>query len=230
MRRDGFTGDITLALKNAPAGFLLSGACIPAGQDKVRLTLTVPASRMGAPLKLYLEGVSTFNGREVRHMGIPSVDMTQAFEYHHLVPSNDWMIRIEASRGRDVEFAPTAQWKLLVDQPVKLPAGGTVPVKAFVPLGHLRGEIRAALSEPPEGITIQDASPVPNGIAFTLRADPAKVKPGLRGNLMVDAFLERAVDPSRPSQPKSRRSGTHVALGPLPAISFEIVGATEAGK
>ena len=42
LRRDGFNGPIDLELKDAPAGFSLSGAKIPAGQAKVRLTLTVP--------------------------------------------------------------------------------------------------------------------------------------------------------------------------------------------
>ena len=45
LRRDGFDGPIDLELKDAPAGFSLSGAKIPAGQAKVRLTLTVPWTR-----------------------------------------------------------------------------------------------------------------------------------------------------------------------------------------
>ena len=48
VRRDGFQGPIDLELKDAPAGFRLSGARIPAGQSKVRLTLTVPFDRGGA--------------------------------------------------------------------------------------------------------------------------------------------------------------------------------------
>ena len=42
LRRDGFSNEITLALKDAPAGFTLSGGTVPANQDQVRLTLTAP--------------------------------------------------------------------------------------------------------------------------------------------------------------------------------------------
>ena len=42
LRKDGFSGDIAINLKNAPKGFVLDGAVVPSGQDKIRLTLTVP--------------------------------------------------------------------------------------------------------------------------------------------------------------------------------------------
>ena len=42
LRRDGFSGDIALGLKDAPAGSALGGAIVPSGQDQVRITLTVP--------------------------------------------------------------------------------------------------------------------------------------------------------------------------------------------
>ena len=45
LRKDGFDGEIALALKDAPAGFALSGARMPGGQDQVRITLTAPPSR-----------------------------------------------------------------------------------------------------------------------------------------------------------------------------------------
>ncbi len=54
LRRDGFGGPIALRLKDAPTDFVLSGATIPSGQDKVRVTLTVPRSRGGAPLSIQL--------------------------------------------------------------------------------------------------------------------------------------------------------------------------------
>ena len=46
LRKDGFTGEISLALKDAPRGFVLTGGVIPAGQDEARVTLTAgPTSR-----------------------------------------------------------------------------------------------------------------------------------------------------------------------------------------
>ena len=177
-----------------------------------------------------MEGVATVSGREARRAAVPAEDMMQAFAYHHLVPSNDWMIRIAGGTRKSSKSAkstPTTQWKVVADQPVKLAAGGATPIKVMAPLGRFQGELRVVLSEPPEGITIQDSSPVQDGIAFSLRADPAKVKSGLKGNLIVEAFLERTVDPS---QPKSKKSKGRVSLGALPAIPFEVTGAVQARK
>jgi len=47
LRKDGFAGQIALRLRDAPQGFLLSGAWVPAGQDKVRLTMTAPPASTG---------------------------------------------------------------------------------------------------------------------------------------------------------------------------------------
>ena len=42
LRKDGFSGEIALALKDAPQGFALSGARVPANQNQMRFTLTSP--------------------------------------------------------------------------------------------------------------------------------------------------------------------------------------------
>ena len=99
LRRDGFNGPIDLELKDAPAGFSLSGAKIPAGQAKVRLTLTVPLEPGRAPTALHMEGRATIAGSEVRRPAVPADDMMQAFFYHHLVPAQEWMVDI-IGRGR----------------------------------------------------------------------------------------------------------------------------------
>ena len=49
VRKDGFDGDIEIALDGAPAGFTLSGGTIPHGRDSVRMTLTAPRCRPGGP-------------------------------------------------------------------------------------------------------------------------------------------------------------------------------------
>jgi hypothetical protein len=213
LRRDGFAGEIALKLKDAPPGFTLDGAWIPAGQDKVRLTVTVPPSRIEAPRSLYLEGRATIEGREVRRLAVPAEDMMQAFAYRHLVPAQEWKVRVTgAGRAR-------GPWKAGVDKPVRVPAGGTAPVRISIPLGRQTNMVRLQLNEPPDGISIQKVIPVPDGVDILLRADGAKVKPGLSGNLIVDAFLERAIPAAQAKKTPARRQ----PLGILPAIPFEIV-------
>jgi hypothetical protein len=63
LRHDGFDQDIRLSLKDAPAGFTLSGAWVPADQTKVPITLTVPAEARDEPYRLQLEGRADVRGR-----------------------------------------------------------------------------------------------------------------------------------------------------------------------
>ncbi len=67
VRKDGFAGDIVLSLKDAPGGFTLSGGVVPAGQDKVRLTLTAPPAPMKTPMSLEIEGRALVEGKTVVH-------------------------------------------------------------------------------------------------------------------------------------------------------------------
>jgi hypothetical protein len=88
LRKDGFSGAIALALKNAPAGFALSGS-VPANQDQASVTLSAPPAPLKDPLNLSLEGRATIEGREVIRPVVPAEDMMQAFAYRHLVPSQE---------------------------------------------------------------------------------------------------------------------------------------------
>jgi hypothetical protein len=210
LRHDGFAGEISLKLKEPPAGYLLSGAAIPAGEDKVRLTLTVPGGRTEKPIKLHLEGRATVQGKEVKKAAVAAEDMMQAFYYHHLVASSDWMVRILGNmRGANA-------WKP-VEKRVQVPTGGTAPVQVFVPSGRFNGSVQLALNEPPEGMSIQTVDQLRDGFAITLHADKDKLKPGAKGNLIVEAYMER----STPGTLNKRRQ----PLGNLPAIPFEVTEA-----
>jgi len=221
VRRDGFAGDIALSLKNAPPGFALNGGTIPGNQDKVRLTLTVPLTREYKPLKLAMEGRAIVDGNETVRTAIPAEYMEQAFAYHHLVPKDEWVVRSTPSRTR------SAVWKVMADKPVQLPPGGTGTVQLSIPIGQYVSALSVQLNEPPEGITIQSTTPRQDGIVIVLRADAAKVKPGLRGNLIVDGYFERPETPGQPSRPRQQRIQP---IGTLPAIPFEVVGTVQARK
>ena len=215
LRRDGFSDDISLELKDPPPGFALSGAWVPARQDEVRLTLTVPPAPLEEPVTLCLEGRAVIDGRKTRRPVVPAEDMMQAFIYRHLVPAKDLMVAVTGGRRL------RAPLKLLGEGPVELPTGGTARVRFFAGgWWPLVDQVQFVLNEPPEGVAIQDVSPVQGGVAVVLRADAEKVKPGLKGNLIVDAFMERTV---RPQDGKARVDRRRMPLGTLPAIPFEIV-------
>jgi len=215
LRKDGFAGDIDLQLKDPPGEFSLGGAWVPAHQDRVRVTLTLPPTPRKEPSKLYLEGRAVIQGKEVIRQAVPAEDMMQAFIYHHLVPSEEWLVSV-SGRGRR-----SGGVKLLGEEPAKIAAGGTSRIRLSAPRGLLTGQVKLELSEPPEGIAIQKISPEKNGVSILLSVEDGKVKPGLKGNLIVNAFTERA---QRSKSGTKKTRNRRVPLGTLPAIPFEIVG------
>ncbi|MCR4415859.1 MAG: PPC domain-containing protein, partial [Thermoguttaceae bacterium] len=65
LRKDGFSGEIALGLRDAPEGLLMQGGLVPEGQDRVRVTLAIAPWLSFEPLPLCLEGRATIHGREV---------------------------------------------------------------------------------------------------------------------------------------------------------------------
>ena len=219
LRKDGFNGDIALAfLKNAPRGFVLSGGLIPAGQDQVRLTLTVPQQQpQRAPLTLNMEGRALIQGHEVRREAVPAEDMMQAFAYRHLVPVKD--LRVAVTR-RSLFRSPV---RIQGDTPLKITAGGTVRIPVElppIPPNALIDKVQFELSEPPEGIELRQTSQAQESAEIVLQCDAAKAKTGLKGNLIISISAERT-PPAANGRPQPNRQ--RVPLGTLPAIPFEIV-------
>ena len=241
IRRDGFAGEIAVEMTNAPGGFLLSGGLVPAGQDQVRMTLTVPPpigqptpqqNATPEPIALELTGHAVIDGRPIAHRAVSSDDMMQAFFYRHLVPADDTWVAV-LPRG-----ATRVSSRILTSLPVKLPAGGTTQVRVAIPPGYrMFKNVEVQLSEPPEGVTLTGMSLDASGVNFSIQADAAKLKPGRRGNLIVEITGERVppantAAPANAATPATAAAATprpqtqaqqRVRLGMLPAIAFEVV-------
>jgi Bacterial pre-peptidase C-terminal domain len=214
VRKDGFAGEIAIKLKDAPKGFTMSGARVPAKQDETKLTLTAPQTPSEEPIHLHVEGRAMIEGREVVRQGVPAEDMMQAFIYHHLVPMQNLMVSVT---GRERFLAP---WKLLDKVPVKLPLGGTVSVRFSMPRGPQLDKVQLTLHDAPAGISVETISLAQDSATVLLRADAEKLKPGLKGNLIIDASVERTVNPKNG---KSTAQKKLAPLGSLPAIPYEVV-------
>jgi hypothetical protein len=213
LRKDGFTGEIELLLKDAPPGFRLSGARIPAGQDQVRFTLNAPPLAQDDCIALSLQGRAMIQGQPILRPAVPAENMMQAFAYNHLVPAQEFRVTVT---GRMSLRQPI---KVLTQTPIKLTPGGMATVRIALP-SRRPIEAKLELSEPPEGISLQSTSTLDAGAEIVIRADAAKVKPGQKGNLIILAFAER--EPSRKS--KSGVMPLRVPVATLPAIPFEIAG------
>jgi len=220
-RKDGFDGDIEVALKDAPAGFALSGARIPRGRDAVYMTLAAPRGQPGRRaaarrFALRLEGRARIGGAMVSRPVLPADDMMQAFAYLHLVPAQQLVVGM----GRSGGGAGAVTVELPGAGPLRIPAGGAVQVQVKAPPSPLLGAVQLELSDPPKGVTLGPVSPAPDGLAFTVQAERQAAQVGYADNLIVTAFAEMEGGPAGSKAAAQKR---RVALGALPAIPFEIV-------
>ncbi len=214
LRRDGFAGDIHLALADAPPGFSLGGAWVPAGLEKVRVTLTLPPDPSPEPRPLRMVGRARVDGRELERPAVPADERMQAFFYHHLVPAQEWLASVLESPR------PAPRVRLLSATPVRIPAGGTGTVALGVPFARWAGQFRFELEEAPEGLALADTTPGRHGLEIRLQADPERLQPGQKGNLILAARASRpATSTNRPAAVGARQRAPAFVL---PAIPFEI--------
>jgi hypothetical protein len=213
-RRDGFAGDISLSLKDAP-GFTLVGGLIPSGQDRAVMTITAPAIATAAIERIHIEGRATIQGRTVAHTAEPADDRQQAFAYHHLVATDELRASVTGRGGTRVPL------RVLTPVPVRIPAGGAARVQISLPAAFQAFEnLQFELGEPPDGLTAGAAVEAPGraGASFELRAGP-KASVGLRGNLIVVMTGERIPPANAPGQAARRR----VPIAVLPAVMYEVI-------
>ncbi len=208
LRKDGFSGDINLSV--APAGFVLSGGCIPAGTDSITATLTFPNKLKPTPEPVEITGVAEIAGAQVTHKAVPADDMLQAFIYHHLVPAPELLAYSPPDRSArtPLQIAPGT---------VKISSSTAGHATVLLYKTFSKERMRAELKNPPEGIWIEGVSPCEAGVEIAFRADVAKAKPGTRGNLIVEL---REVKPAgKNEKPMGEKSWS---MGLLPAVPFEI--------
>ncbi len=216
LRRDGFTNAITLDLKNAPAGFSLSGARIAENQDKAQFTVKAPAQPREEPVALAIAGRAVIAGNPVTHDAAPADDLMQAFIYRHLVPSKELAVAVA---GQPRPFLRDA-FKIISATPVKIPMGGTARVRVSAPPGNFSERFKLELDNPPDGISLTNVLTIPAGLELVFSCDAEKAKPGATGNLICDV-VPRNQGPANP-QNKLGNQQRRVAIATLPAMPFTI--------
>jgi len=212
LRKDGFDGEIDVELKDAPAGFELNGGRIPAGCDRVRVTLTVPPKAPPKLVALQLEGHANIDGHTIKRLVVPADDVMQAFLYRHLVPTQEFLIFVEQARWG----VPPVE--LAGNSPVRIPAGGSTLVRLKTARRANFKDVQLQLNEPPEGLTMYDVAVVPNGLSFQLKAEKDAVH--IADNLIVEAFREYTV--KRKDGKLTGQKGRN-SIGVFPAIPIEVV-------
>jgi hypothetical protein len=205
-RNDGFDGEIQLKLKDAPPGFRLSGARIPAGACQARLTLTTPPQQAGGVFTPRLTGTAG----SVTRSAAAADDMMQAFLWRHLVPANEWLVCVAPGRGKRTAI------ELETSTPLRVPVNASAEVRLKVPGWIFDRGLELEPSEAPPGISLSPVRRIPGGAAFSVKAD-GTAKAGLDTNLIIDVF-------SNKSGPKvaAKKGQQRPQIGTLPAIPILI--------
>jgi hypothetical protein len=216
LRKDGFDGEVEVLLKDTAGGFEIAGGRVPAGRDRIRMTLKAPHKAPGQPVALQLQGRANISGKTVTHTAVAADDVMQAFLYRHLVPSQELLVKVQKAKWREPDIEPA------VALPVKIVAGGkaSVQVKVNRKPGLLK-EMRLELHEPPDGLILDDVTVAGKSLAFNLKADADTIKSGFADNLIIEVFREYMPKQKegKPAPKKQRYS-----MGFFPAIPIQVVG------
>lgn len=210
LRNDGFDGEIHLALKDAPEGFSLAGARIPAGASQARITLTIPPGHKGGILKPVLTGTASANGATITRAAVAADDTMQAFLWRHLMPADEWLVCVAPGRGKQTPV------DIDVELPLRIAAGASSEIRIKLPKWIVERNPQLELNEAPEGFTVSATRPVPGGLAFDVKTD-ASVKAGMETNLIIGLFA------TSPGRGKPVKAPQRSAIAGLPAIPVLIV-------
>jgi len=150
VRKDWFGGEIILSTQNLPPGWLASSAVIFAGQNETQLTLTAPrdapTNSCVAPI---IVGKAKIGETEVVRNAEPTEDVTQAFSYHHLVPTKEFVVTVSEAPPFTLSVTPSGL-SLSPESEIQ------ILVKAFRKPGANR-EIALSLHKPPVGVSAKPA-------------------------------------------------------------------------
>ncbi len=212
MRKDGFNGEIEMKI-TSPAGFAFTDGRIPAGCDRLRMTLVAPKKAPAQAVALKIVGVAKVGTRTITRPAGCADNVMQAFLYRHLLPAREFTVAVVDQKW------PVPPMTVTGPLPVRIPLGGSTQV---IVKGRnskaLRGII-LDLNDPPEGVTLHGLTAVPDGLQFQLSAEKDVVKIGFADNLIVEAFRTYTAK-NRQGKPIGKR---RARVGFLPAIPIEIV-------
>ena len=201
LRQDGFRGAITLALDPAAvaAGLCLDGGRIPAGVDRLWVTVSARADATAATLSPTLVGSATIEDATVVRPLVPAEDLMQAFLYRHLVPSRAQVVDLAAKPAPYTITWPT-------------PGGCTLPSgkETTLPVGIVRtanfdGPVQIQGVNLPKGVTVRRGH-IPAGQStgqVVIRVERS-VEVGQRDNLNFAAVM--AIERPATPQEQARRA------------------------
>jgi hypothetical protein len=210
LRTGGFDGPIDLELVDAPKGYELHGARIPAGVNRIHLTLTTPTKFKEMIQSLSMRGAASIGGEVVTRRARPADDTMQAFLWTHLVCTEQWLVHMD-KRGWG-----GPNWTVKTPLPLKIQPGTEVKLELQADRPANRGKVMMELADAPKGLSIAGLKVEGKDAVVTFRADK-DIQPGLATNLLIEVSMDRTF--KRKDRPEVTRN---IPLGVLPAIPFAV--------
>ncbi len=94
IRRDGFTGEIKLELKDPPAGFSSLPCTLTKTQSMARIRIKTSLVATQEFVNLIIAGSATCDDSVTVREGVPAEDRMQAFLWRHLVPAQELKVYV----------------------------------------------------------------------------------------------------------------------------------------
>jgi hypothetical protein len=219
LRKDGFDGEINLAVQDLPPGLAAGDAVIPAKQYEAQLTVTASANAAPGLCLPAVVGTATVDGQPLVRKAIPVETVVQAFYIKHWVPTKGCVLEVrepafftisanlapkqvlEVKQGGTVQVVVKAARKADGKFPVNLAA---LPPSRLVP-------VAPGAPPPPEGVTVAAASiPADKDEATVTISAPAKAPVGLQQTIILGGTMN---------------TGKETTTRTLPAIAVRVIAA-----
>lgn len=186
VRKDGFGGEVQLAVTGLPPGFVASEAVIPAGQDQARLTISVPRDAAMPVFSAVITGTATLGNQPLVRKADATESVMQAFSVNHIVPLKDFLVAVIEAPGMTLALEPMPKGVLEVARGSE----AKIVVKAFRQ-PNVKGPITLAVDGPPAGITVAPATVPPDKTDTTVTMTISKDAPiGARSLLLLSGTLK----------------------------------------
>jgi hypothetical protein len=217
LRKNGFDGEISLAVQDLPPGLSASDAVIPARQNETQLTITAPANAAPGLCFPSVVGTATVDGQPLVRKAVPVETVVQAFYIKHWVPTKGCVLEVkepafftisanippkqvlEVKQGGAAQVVVKAARRADGKFPVNLAA---VPPSRLVPLPP-------GASPPAEGLTVTAASiPADKDEAIVTITAASKAPAGLQPAIILGGTMN---------------TGKETITRTLPAIPVKVV-------
>ncbi len=184
LRKDGFTNDITLAVKELAQGFSASSAVVPAGENQAVITITAPLNAGLGVAAPSIFGQATIGGETISRRAFPAETVMQAFAYTYYVPTRELLLAIVEAAPFSIAARPGTNEVLDLRRDGEL----QVPIKV-TRRENGQGPVSVTLVKPPTGVLAKAVLIAADAGEGTLTITASKQAPLGRHNVIINGTL-----------------------------------------